>query len=689
MTAQESKLSNAYESTITTALTADASGTSISIDAAPTDSSNTAITGAVVMYLVIDPDSDSQREYVKVTNISGTTLTVVRNIDSGGGGLRTHAAGAKIRQVAQAQHFDDIHDRIDKVINEDGSSLNTTTGVVKDEDDMASDSATHLATQQSIKAYVDSQVTAQDLDFQGDSGGALSIDLDSETLTIAGGTGIDTTGSGNQVSVDIDSTVTTNSGSQTLTNKTIDVDNNTVSNIEVDNLKSGVLDTDISTTSASDDTLPSAKAVKTYVDSQVTAQDLDIVADTGTDSIDLDSETLTIAGGTGLDTTSDGAGTVTVDIDSTVTTNSGSQTLTNKTIDVDNNTVSNIEVDNLKSGVLDTDLTSVSASDDTLASAKAIKTYVDNQIATEDTIAELNDTNVVSPAAGHVLIYDATSGLWDNNTLTAGTNVTITNADGSITIASTDTNTQLSQEQVEDYVAGLITAGSNVSVTYDDTAGTLTIASTDTQLTQEQVEDYVAGVVTAGSNISVTYDDTAGTLTIAATDTQLTQEQVEDYVAGVVTAGSGISVTYDDTAGTLTIANTASTSTEEVQDIVGDMLVTNGTHTGISFAYDDAGDGAIDATVSLPASDEILDADGDTKIQVEESADEDIIRFDTAGVERATLQGALDLTDNGGAFIHSQTQAGTYTVASGKGTLFAGPITITGTVTNAGTMVVI
>ena len=49
---------------------------------------------------------------------------------------------------------------------------------------MSSNSATALATQQSIKAYVDSQVTAQDLDFQGDSGGALNIDLDSETLTI-------------------------------------------------------------------------------------------------------------------------------------------------------------------------------------------------------------------------------------------------------------------------------------------------------------------------------------------------------------------------------------------------------------------------------------------------------------------------------------------------------------------------
>jgi hypothetical protein len=78
-----------------------------------------------------------------------------------------------------------------------------------DEDNMASDSATAVASQQSIKAYVDSQVTAQDLDFQGDSGGALSIDLDSETFTIAGGTGIDTTGSGNTLSVAIDNTVAT------------------------------------------------------------------------------------------------------------------------------------------------------------------------------------------------------------------------------------------------------------------------------------------------------------------------------------------------------------------------------------------------------------------------------------------------------------------------------------------------
>lgn len=82
----------------------------------------------------------------------------------------------------------------------------------------------------------------------------------------------------------------------------------------------------------------------------------------------------------------------------------------------------------------------------------------------------------------------------------------------------------LTQEQVEDYVAGLITAGTNVTAVYDDGAGTLTISSTDTntQLTQEQVEDYVNGLVVAGSNMTITYDDGAGTLTFAATDTNTT-----------------------------------------------------------------------------------------------------------------------------------------------------------------------
>ena len=106
-----------------------------------------------------------------------------------------------------------------------GTSLALATGAtvtgILDEDNMSTNSATQLATQQSIKAYVDSTVTAQDLDFACDDSTTLSIDLDSESLQFSGGTGITTAGTGNTVTFAIDSTVTTLTGSQTLTNKVL------------------------------------------------------------------------------------------------------------------------------------------------------------------------------------------------------------------------------------------------------------------------------------------------------------------------------------------------------------------------------------------------------------------------------------------------------------------------------------
>lgn len=121
---------------------------------------------------------------------------------------------------ATSKQFKDLY--LDGTATIDGLAMPTTTVTdILDEDNMASNSATALATQQSIKAYVDTQLTAEDLDFQADSGGALNIDLDSETLTFTGGTGIDTSGASNTVTFAIDSTVATLTGSQTLTNKTL------------------------------------------------------------------------------------------------------------------------------------------------------------------------------------------------------------------------------------------------------------------------------------------------------------------------------------------------------------------------------------------------------------------------------------------------------------------------------------
>ena len=91
---------------------------------------------------------------------------------------------------------------------------------VLDEDNMASDSATKLATQQSIKAYVDNQIdTDMDVNIASDDG-SIAIVMDSETLTIAGGSNITTAATGNTVTVTLSSSVATTSGSETLTNKT-------------------------------------------------------------------------------------------------------------------------------------------------------------------------------------------------------------------------------------------------------------------------------------------------------------------------------------------------------------------------------------------------------------------------------------------------------------------------------------
>ena len=101
---------------------------------------------------------------------------------------------------------------------------------IADEDNMASDSAVKLATQQSIKAYVDATATTtnsaittantemkayvdgldrdDDLGLAGDSGTG-TVDLDTQSITIAGDTGITTSASGQTITVDLDDTAVT------------------------------------------------------------------------------------------------------------------------------------------------------------------------------------------------------------------------------------------------------------------------------------------------------------------------------------------------------------------------------------------------------------------------------------------------------------------------------------------------
>lgn len=104
-----------------------------------------------------------------------------------------------------------------------------------------------------------------------DAGSAQTI-ADGNTLTLAGGTGIDTTaGATDTVTVAIDSTVLTASSTHTLTNKTFDANGtgNALSNVEVADFAANVVDNDTALTANSSTRIPTQQAVKGYVDSAV------------------------------------------------------------------------------------------------------------------------------------------------------------------------------------------------------------------------------------------------------------------------------------------------------------------------------------------------------------------------------------------------------------------------------------
>lgn len=177
---------NALQSTLDAELAA--GGTSMTL-ADDWSSYFTGVSANNPAILVIDrqdangTDIPSKREYVKVTNVSGATFTIgTRGMN--GSTDQVHSVGARVECVTDVETWksmkdtfevehvstDGTHDFSSSNVDFQGISLGagTTMTAVLDEDDMASDSATSLATQQSIKAYVDGKIIDED-DMASDS----------------------------------------------------------------------------------------------------------------------------------------------------------------------------------------------------------------------------------------------------------------------------------------------------------------------------------------------------------------------------------------------------------------------------------------------------------------------------------------------------------------------------------------
>ena len=320
-----------------------------------------------------------------------------------------------------------------------------------DEDNMASDSAVKVPSQQSVKAYVDAQITAQDLDFQGDSGGALSIDLDSETLDIAGGTGVTTSGSGNTLTVAIGQSVGT-------------TDNVTFNNTTV----SGTLTSDdiTSTNIAASGNLTvtgnlTVNGTTTTVNSTTTSV-ADPVFEIGDDASDDN-----------------------LDRGIKFKYNDGSARI--GFFGMDENVQ---KFTALKAATDSSSVFSGTAMDAVFGGVEATGLALSGSITSVDGSA---------PTAGQLLIGHGTNGDMALATLTAGEGIDVTNADGSITIASeVGTASNLG--------AVIIAAGEGMDASYS--GGTVTVAGEDATTSNKGIASF------SSDNFTVT----SGAVTVTAID---------------------------------------------------------------------------------------------------------------------------------------------------------------------------
>ena len=450
----------------------------------------------------------------------------------------------------------------------EGSSFTGASGATitafLDEDNMATDSATAGATQQSIKAYVDATVTAQDLDFQGDSGGALAIDLDSETLTIAGGTGLSTVGSGNGVTVSLDNTAVTAGNYGTTT---------AIPVITVD-----------------------AQGRITAATTAAISTSWTLTGDSGSQVI-AGGDTVDVAGGTNITTVASATDTLTVNLDTTLT-----------------SMVAGTFSGQVSAGTLTDGAISIASGTLTGGVAGTFSGALEGGTVTDGTLS-INSGSITSGVAGSFSGALTAGSFTDGTaTLTGGalSGVTTIGASGLATVGSlTDGAATLNSGSLTGAVnvtaSGTVQFGSLSDGTVTATGFQTTLTDSDTIIpTSGAVKDYVDSVATAadldfqgdaggalsidldsevldiagGSNITTTGSGNTLTVALDASVSGLTSVSATTVTDGVASLNSGSLTGIVDLTtsgnmiigGNLTVSGTT-TSVNSTNTTIADTLV--------------------------------------------------------------------------------------------------------------------